>query len=580
MKIRFARFAAVVFGFALGILVLSSCVPVTPQAAPEFPIAEPDYNAKLARDFSPFADALYAFSAERTSELDRALAGATILEIQAMMDAGELTSVELITYYVSRIRKYDVDMLNSVMELNPDALDIAAQLDAERAAGDIRGPMHGIPVLLKANIATADRMKTTAGAVAMADWQPGRDAFLVQQLRDAGAVILGKTNLSEWANYMDPSLPNGFSALGGQTRAAYGAYDPLGSSTGSAVAAAANLATVTVGTETQGSIVLPSKVNGVVGLKTSRNLVSGDYVIPLVNWMDTPGPIGRNVTDVAILLTAMTASGEANPEIHDVSELADTDFTRYLSPELAQSLRVGLIVPPKEVFDQVISGATGDTGRALTADEIAATRRVLGDLAGDPQVIAPILNAQGIETEEIDLLGEQERLVNPDPLPALEYGFRDSFDAFMAALGDNAPYASLGDVVAFNSEDLSNRAPYGQHYLEGSVNTEITAEEYAVLQEENMRLGAEVLRSLFEAYDVDLIMCRNCTQAYAPAGFPALSVPDGYDLAGKPLSLILIGDYLSEPELISVGHAYEKGAPPSVGPDLDLRMQQIAPVVP
>jgi amidase len=335
-----------------------------------------------------------------------------------------------------------------------------------------------------------------------------------------------------------------------------------------------------VGTETQGSIVLPSKVNGVVGLKTSRGLVSGDYVIPLVDWMDTPGPIGRNVTDVAILLTALTASDPANPADDEVSALADTDFTQYLAPDLAQTLRVGILVPSEAVFAQVIAGAASDAGRDLTADEVAAARSVLGGLMGDPKVIAPILNAQGIETVEIDVLAEQGRLAVTDPMLVLEYGFQDSFDAFMAELGDNAPVASLADVVAFNKEDLPNRAPYGQSYVEGSVNTKITAEEYAALKEENMRVGAEALRSLFDEYDVDVILCRSCTQAYAPAGFPALSVPDGYDTAGNPLSVVLIGDYLSEPELISVGHAYEQGAPPRVEPDLDLRMQQIAPVVP
>ena len=273
---------------------------------PEFPLAEPDYNSKLTRDFTPFQEALDGFSHEQAAEMERLLSGKTILEIQEMMEAEKTTATELTTYYLARIQQYDVDMLNSVMELNPEALEIAAQLDGERAVGKTRGTMHGIPVLLKANIATGDQMKTTAGAVALQDWQPARDAFLVQQLRDAGAIILGKANLSEWANYIDPNNPNGFTALGGQTRNPYGPFDPLGSSTGSAVSVAANLTTVSIGTETQGSIIAPSTVNGVAGLKTSRGLVSRDHIIPLVDWMDVPGPIGRNVTDVAVLLTAMT----------------------------------------------------------------------------------------------------------------------------------------------------------------------------------------------------------------------------------------------------------------------------------
>ena len=190
-----------------------------------FPRPEPEYNAKRVRDLSPFADALAGLTAERVAKLDALLADATVLDMQQAMDDGALTSEELVTYYVDRIQRYDIDKLNSVMELNPQALEIARQLDEERAAGNLRGTMHGIPVLLKDNIATGDGMHTTAGAYALKDWQPDRDAFLVQQLRTAGAVILGKANLSEWANWMDPCMPNGFSTLGGQTRNPYGPFE-------------------------------------------------------------------------------------------------------------------------------------------------------------------------------------------------------------------------------------------------------------------------------------------------------------------------------------------------------------------
>ena len=186
------------------------------------------------------------------------------------MADGRLSSVELVTYYIDRIRRYDVDKLNSVIELNPEALTIAAQLDREQATGKARGPLHGIPVLLKDNIATGDQMHTTAGAYALKDWRADRDAFLVRKLRAAGAIILGKANLSEWANYMDPCMPSGFSAVGGQTRHPYGAYDPLGSSSGSAVAVAAHLTTVSVGSETSGSIIQPARFNSVVALRPSQ----------------------------------------------------------------------------------------------------------------------------------------------------------------------------------------------------------------------------------------------------------------------------------------------------------------------
>ncbi|MEZ4769585.1 MAG: amidase family protein [Caldilineales bacterium] len=304
-----------------------------------FPRPEPDYTTKRARDLDPFSDALAGLTTQRRAELDALLADATVLDMQDAMAGGRLTSEELVTWYIDRIQRYDIDTLNSVMELNPQALEIAHQLDAERAAGTVRGDMHGIPVLLKDNIATGDGMHTTAGAYALKDWQPDRDAFLVQQLRDAGAVILGKTNLSEWANWMDPCMPDGFSVLGGQTRNPYGPFTTYGSSSGSAVAAAANLAAVTVGTETQGSIIMPAQINSVVAIKTSMGLVSRDYVVPLLEWQDVPGPMGRTVTDVAVLLTAMAGVDERDPVTQDASELSGVDFTQFLAPEAADGLR-------------------------------------------------------------------------------------------------------------------------------------------------------------------------------------------------------------------------------------------------
>ncbi|MCB0801417.1 MAG: hypothetical protein KDB91_13015, partial [Bacteroidales bacterium] len=252
----------------------------------------------MTRDFAPFQAALDAYTPAQAAALDALIRGKTIPELQALMDSGDLTATDLVVYYLDRIRRYDVDKLNAVLELNPAALEIAQALDAERTAGAVRGPMHGIPVLLKDNIATGDAMHTAAGAAVMLDWEPDRDAFLVAQLRAAGAVILGKANLSEWANWMGGCVPNGFSANGGQTRNPYGPYETYGSSSGSAVAVAADLATVSVGTETQGSIIMPAGINAVVGLKTSLGLVSRDHIIPLLPAQDVPGPMGRTVTDV------------------------------------------------------------------------------------------------------------------------------------------------------------------------------------------------------------------------------------------------------------------------------------------
>ncbi len=324
----------------------------------DFPLSEPNYTNKRARDFSPSAQTLATFSTQRLATLDTLLVGKEIPEIQRLMDAGELNAEELVIYYLDRIRRYDIDKLNAVMELNPDALQIARDLDAERASRGPRTAMHGIPVLLKDNIATGDRLHTAAGAYALKDWQPERDAFLVQQLRAAGAVVLGKANLSEWANWMEPNMPNGFSTLGGQTRHPYGPFDPFGSSSGSAVSVAADLVTVSVGSETRGSIIAPGGINSIVGLKTSLGLVSRDLIIPLVDRLDVPGPMGRTVTDVAVMLTAMTGTDMNDPETERADAMTGVDFAQFLGSPVDR-FRIGVLV-----YDEAARQTEND---ALTA---------------------------------------------------------------------------------------------------------------------------------------------------------------------------------------------------------------------
>jgi amidase len=411
-----------------------------------FPRPEPEYSAKRLRDFGPFAAALAGLTADRRAELDALLAEATVLDMQDAIAGNQLTSEELVTYYVDRIQRYDVDKLNAVMELNPQALEIARQLDAERAAGTVRGNMHGIPVLLKDNIATGDGMHTSAGAYALKDWQPDRDAFLVQQLRDAGAVILGKTNLSEWANYMDPCMPNGFSALGGQTRNPYGPFETYGSSSGSAVAAAANLAAVTVGTETQGSMIMPSQINSVVAIKTSMGLVSRDYVVPLLEWQDVPGPIGRTVTDVVVLLTALAGADERDPVTQDAAALAGVDFTQYLAPEARQGLRVGIVVKTDEEIEQFLKDMS------VTGKDADSLRQVLREQSTAQRQAGQQFSDLGFEVVEISESALPERIDLNEVLP---YGFRDAINRFLAGLGDQVAVGSLEEIIALNADDLA-----------------------------------------------------------------------------------------------------------------------------
>lgn len=505
--------------------------PVQGSECPEytFPLAEPPYTNKVARDFSAFESALAAFPPERASELDLALTNATIPEIQDQLSSGALTSAELVTYYVDRIRRYDIGKLNSVMTLNPETLAIAAALDAERAAGSVRGPMHGIPVLIKDNIATGDGMPTTAGAYALRNWLPSRDAFLVRRLREAGAIILGKANLSEFANYVDQCMPNGFSTLGGQTRNPHGPYDPSGSSSGSAVAVAANLVPVSVGTETQGSIIMPAWANGVYGLKTSRGLVSRDFIVPLLEAQDVPGPFARNATDLAIVLTVMAGVDANDPATAAAASLDGFDFLQYATNTPAASVRVG--VPT------FLPGSAGS--EAASAEQVT-----------------DVLDRAGLTVVPIEATAISS-LPTTDLGAILPLGFRTNFDHFMQSLGSDAPVASLADVARMNAEDPANRVPYNQRSIVGAVEATMSYAELDSAVIANREATQTSIDELMEKYKIDVLYFPQ-GQQYSAAGYPALSVPNGLDEMGRPQSMIFTGGFLSEPSLLTVAYTLEQ----------------------
>ena len=536
-----------------------------------FPLDEPATNARRPLDLAPLAGALAGLTAARRLVLDGFLLEASLTGIQTALADGRTTSAELVAYYCDRIARYDAGGLNAVLALNPQAAPTAAALDAERATAGPRGLLHGIPVLLKDNIATGDGLPTTAGAAALRDWRPQRDAFLVARLREAGAIILGKTNLTEWANYTDPCLPNGYSAVGGQTHSPYGPFDPSGSSTGSAVAVAANLAPLSVGSETQGSIIWPARDHSLVGLKPSVGLVSRGGVVPLVGWMDTPGPFGRSVADVAVFLTALAAPGPEgidadDPATADAAPLAGRDFTRYLSPEMARRVRVGVVAVTKSNVAAALAQRERAAGRGLTAAEEAEVRDALVETA-EGERIAAALRGQGVEVVvipyEVSL-----RLAAPELGGVLEFAFRDSLDRFLSGWAAGAPVRSLAEVAAVYAADPANRAPYGFRSVAASATTTITAADYAARVEAN-RAGAQAaIHGLLRQHGVD-VLAGEVGQSYAAAGFPALAMPDGLGPTGKPVGVVFIGDYLSEPQLLAVGAAYERARAGRVVPDLD-----------
>ncbi|MCW8926994.1 MAG: amidase, partial [Xanthomonadales bacterium] len=376
-----------------------------------------------------------------------------IATLQALMQAGELSSVQLTQFYLDRIEAIDRNGpgLNSIIETNPDALSIAAEMDAERQASGPRGPMHGIPVVLKANIDTADQMETTAGSLALKGHHPPTDAFVVKKLREAGAVILAKANLSEWANFRSNHSSSGWSSIGGQTHNAYDTRrNPCGSSSGSAVAVAASLTSVAVGTETNGSVVCPSSVNGIVGIKPTLGLVSRSGIIPIAHSQDTAGPMARTVRDAAILLNAMVGRDAADPLAESFPDELP-DFTADLSKDALIGKRIG-----------VYRGHYG-AGRDARIEQIVA----------DSIAMLEALGAEVVDPVEIDTegMGDAQHEV-------LYYEFKTDLAAYLENSG--APLKSLAEIIEYNSTHADTVMPYfGQEtMLEAQEKGELSDEVY------------------------------------------------------------------------------------------------------
>jgi amidase len=506
-------------------------------------------------DFRPFAEALSGLTPEQRCRLDAFVLEATAPQLQADFAAGRYSASELVAYYVDRIRRLDAIQLRSVIELNPEALDIAARLDSERASGHVRGALHGVPILLKDNIGTGDRLHTTAGAAALSVAHSDRDAHLVAGLREAGAIILGKTNLSEWAYWMSYVAPSGFSALGGQVVSPYGAgIDPFGSSTGSAVAVTMNLAAITVGTETAGSIVAPSARASVVGMRPSLGLVSRDRVVPISDECDTAGPIGRTVTDVAATLTAMAPARDIRDRHSDRAEgVHGTNFMAALDPEALSGKRIGLIGieltgPADDEWIIANSGFT-DVVRAMEAAEAKVV------------VIRPA---------PFDFEG-------PGFVPEFNWGLREGVNAYLAAT--DAPVRTLADVIAFNDENPSRYAPWGQDRLRDCLWSPLGEREARQISRANRQQARDYLTGLLDADELDVLAGIDTLQSliYPFAGFPAIAVPAGLYPGGAPYSVTFIGRPRTDADLIGIAYAYEQASRLRVPPALAGAAAQCGP---
>ena len=496
----------------------------------------------------------------------------SIAELGQKMSSGELTARQLAEMYLSRIALIDEGGpgINSVLELNPDALVIAESLDAERVAGRVRGPLHGIPVLIKGNIDTFDRMSTTAGSLALEGTVALQDAFLVERLREAGVLILGKTNLSEWANFRGKHSTSGWSSLGGLTRNPY-ALDrsACGSSSGSGAAVAANLCAAAVGTETDGSIVCPAQTNGIVGIKPTVGLISRSGIIPIAHSQDTAGPMARTVADAAALLGAMTGVDEMDAATLPSQERAYTDYTQFLDPQGLKGARIG-----------VARGLFGTDKRVLKIIESCLeTMKSLGAELVDP-----------VEMASSDKFGKSE-------LEVLLYEFKTDLTAYLANRGRMAKVHSLNDVVEFNDENHERVMPYfGQERMElAQEKGSLKNKRYLAALEKNRNLSREQgIDAVLKEHNLDAIVCPSGGPAWmidlingdgghnwdmdstsypAVAGYPHITVPAGY-IFGLPIGISFFAGAWQEPTLIKLAYAFEQATharvPPKFLPSADL----------
>lgn len=474
---------------------------------------------------------------------------ATILELQDAMNKGEVTSRELVMYYMYRIASFDQNgpNINSIMELNPDAIFIAEALDQERRLKGARSNLHGVPVLLKANIETNDKLHTSAGALALKNHVSSTDAFLVERLRSAGAIILGKTNMTEWANGMSSSMWAGFSSIGGQTKHPYGDYFPGGSSTGSAVSVAANFTTVAIGTETSASILGPSVQNAIVGIKPTVGLISRSGIIMWSSSQDTAGPMARNVTDAAILLGVLSGSDERDPATMK-NEHSNIDYTVFLDKDGLSKAKIGIFrnVPPEKYRD------IGEYDEKLFNEAVALLHDSGATIVDD------------IEIPSFNRKWEYNKI---------NYEFKHAIEHYLQSLPGHLPVHTLNELIAWNEQNNEAALKYGQDLLRyrSQLDHPLKSDQYILESMTDLFYSQnQGIDYTLQKYGLDTIMFPSYVGAdiCAKAGYPSIAVPAGFQSNGRPFGITFAGTAFSEEKLIRIAFAFEQKTKHRRMPDL------------
>lgn len=475
----------------------------------------------------------------------------TVSELQSRMKQGETSAAQIVQMYLNRIEQIDRSgpMLRSIIEINPDALPIARQLDQERKNKRARGPLHGIPVLIKDNIDTGDKMQTTAGSLALVGNPAQRDSCVAERLRAAGAVILGKTNLSEWANFRSTHSSSGWSGRGGQTKNPYALdRNPCGSSSGAGAAVSSNLCALAIGTETDGSVVCPSSMCGIVGIKPTLGLISRAGIVPIAHSQDTAGPMARTVRDAAILLGALTGVDSRDNATEASTGKSYTDYTQFLDPHGLRGSRIGIA---RHFFD--ISPSV----TAIMEDCIALMRQAGAEIV-DP-----------VDSPAFEKWRDTEFTV-------LLYEFKADLNNYLATRG--APVKSLADCIAFNRAHRAEEMPYFEQEIMEMAQQKgpLTDKAYTDALDANRRLSqTEGIDAIVAQYKVDAIVGptagpawltdwvagdhpdNGCSSPPAVAGYPHITVPAGFQF-GLPVGISFFGTAWTEPKLIKIAYAFEQ----------------------